>query len=151
MLTNKQKIAVAKDVIKQIEEKVYRAITNAHLIQSNIPTKFIGDLQGYCKSMKRCTGCARGTMFISTVKLFNKYKLVNTSHIEIDDDLRAKTEKDWGKDQIRLIENAFMTDYYNSRFASAKAVKMGRLYDNNNERLIAIMENIISNNGTFKP
>jgi hypothetical protein len=125
-----------------------------------------------------CSCCALGAMFVSCT-LFNNQTTALDLHqiqwslgdmIEADEKLSNGLNKFFSAQQLRLIEQAFegghgqftedvdAGDEESDNPADRAAVKLSQRllswedkYRNDEDRLIAIMKNIIKNNGTFKP
>ncbi len=154
-LTEKQKAAyrvkLAKDVIAQVEAEKYQS-----------------EFAGYCdvenwldyehnRSMKEvltrdkpvCTVCAIGALVTSFIRFNNKcsvgdyYNLAKSS-------IHEKLSKYFSRDQLWLMEDCFeqqLSDPYGQSEVLFNFYKDYPL--RNNARLVAIMENIIANKGTF--
>jgi hypothetical protein len=168
----KQRIAVAEDVIKQVYLKFYAPTRGTYLkvvnLDYNIKAKpklddVFFDLNSAGAS---CAVCGIGGCFASLVRLGNnmstKTGFGKTPEIEeydsIDDDkMRILLRKVFPSEQITLIECAFETstshsdDDYVDMKEREKAKDFGNKYENEKTRLIGIMKNIIKNKGTFKP
>jgi hypothetical protein len=158
MLTPKQRIAVARDVIKQVETERFLARNEGylHIGGEDIMRPSGISTQGFCKKLKNCTVCAKGALFVSSIAKYNNYEVKKT--VSSSKFIRSKTREDWGRYQADLIECAYeqSTAFIKSCNLSqedevSRAVSFGKKYDKAPSRLIAIMNNIIRNNGTFKP
>lgn len=109
-----------------------------------------------------CTGCAKGGLFTSFVGRANHFKygeieddnqLISSEHIKLLEIFSAR--------QLSLIETAFEGSQYLEEYEGKsisfsqkeydRAVDFNMDYDDSDERLIAICQNIIDNKGTFKP
>lgn len=170
-----KRVLIAKDVIAQIRAKRLRAKSRAWIIPENLDTPAALPFDAFydkdasvqklflSKEMAPCNCCALGGLFMSCTLYNNK-----TTVQELDqaaDDLGRMIEADgpsngltkfFSRDQLQLIEYAFEggDGYFNDWGLSGGAVE--NAYANYNhiddeKRLIAIMENIIENKGTFKP
>lgn len=116
-----------------------------------------------------CKVCGLGSLFVSQVRFIDNCKLTDTDieygYLEMED--RLKQTKYFSKEQKVLIEVAFeggggyyqdddYADEYNvNKYLSKKkinsAIKFYNTYDGAEERLIAILKNIIKNGGEFVP
>lgn len=123
-------------------------------------------------NMPSCQVCARGALFLSSITLFDKlrvnslptlrYRFDNrylyTSLDNIDlcgADMQVQERKFFSKQQITLIETAFEGSviHGNSNGLTEVQIEAAELfsknYKNSNNRLIAILKNIIKNKGEF--
>ncbi len=123
------------------------------------------ELRDKLAQMPSCTVCALGACFVSAVKRVDKLKL-GALVGETDEDGRlynvlGTAEGGWGaiskylgkfftKKQLELIETAFERGGGHTH-AGWKAEDFWWQYDNDQDRMVAIMKNIIKNNGTFVP
>lgn len=96
----------------------------------------------------RCAACALGAVFACSVeRLGGVYDFWNMS----SNKMVAKLEPFFSGDQLRLIECAFEKFIDNPADPTGAAREFGERYDNPKPRMVAIMENIIANKGTFIP
>lgn len=171
------RVIVAKDALAQMKAEKYIA-TNGTYVGSELISR-IGieggerhpyDGGGSCyinleeplqplllKDKGECRVCAKGALFLSAVRKFNSAKVGDVAD---DDDFKIAV-KIFGLKQYDLIEAAFEgwdstkerwdgTEYTGNTSVPA-ATAFGDQYDGNTERLVAILKNIIKNDGTFKP
>ena len=127
------------------------------------------DLQGEILAMETCTGCALGGLFMCTLERSNNL----TPKQLVDENLHSENivpylEKYFSRAQLQLIEASFENG--NSAIESPRDKKIRQqarewdiavtgclesLADESTEsartRMRLIMENIVVNNGTFKP
>lgn len=102
-----------------------------------------------------CNCCALGACFLAKTRLGNRTR----SDGDIDpDDISSALGSIFGKRQMSLIEAAFELDNTSGEFneklsekQAEKAIAFGEKHDSADKRLIAIMKNIIKNDGTFVP
>lgn len=161
-------VAVAKDVLAQIKAGNYTCEVGGYV---NLETPPIEDLPDNCKvsaaifnpSDLQCQVCARGAMFMSAIRKFNKFDFVKDS--SQDDGVRNLLHPDspkfrkiedtiFSREQIGLIESAFECCNMagSTPFEKTKsAIFFGILYNNDSDRMQAIMRNIIKNDGKFVP
>lgn len=136
------RILLAKDVIKQIKLKKLIPEHYAYFISTDLwDEKADKSVQEILKKKQTtCKVCALGALWASKVKHINEATVG-----ELDADYPAKIQKDlqviFGYEQVELIEKYFEgwleAKYYYRQFTNAK------------DRMIAIMQNIIRNKGTF--
>lgn len=109
-----------------------------------------------------CVGCAKGGLFTSFVGRVNNFK---RGKIEDDNDIdgseHVKLLEIFTARQLALIESAFEGSQYLYSYDGKsinlkedeydRAIQYYDNYSDENQRLIAICENIVENKGTFKP
>jgi len=110
---------------------------------------------------KTCRVCALGACFLSVIKLDNKFLGSWRDLIRAGEEISDRLGDFFDMDQLKLIENAFelgrgwfTSDGSVNRLEGldvTRAVQFGERYDKDENRLKAIMKNIIKNGGTFKP
>lgn len=175
-----RRIAIAKDVIKQISDGKIKATQATYFLVRKTPNKN-GRLDTFLKDLNSpCTCCGIGACFYSLVMLGDKVRIENTLaededgitdyRSSIDDSILRKYLKDhFSPEQITLIESAFegafmydpqlrRTKEINDQIDSAMDFR-DRLTNNwfeadltkNEFVLQGIMKNIIKNRGTFRP
>lgn len=167
-----QRVAIAKDVIKQLDAEFYKAMSGTYF-ESNIevPASEV-QFQKLLKKAKKegevCVVCAIGSCFTSAVSLGDSFKVdsdnespyVDGIYLSAEDMRSELLNKVFSKKQQNLIEQAFEgvdnnwaddADFVDCTVSSATAIAFGEKYRDVTERLRAIMENIIKNKGTFKP
>ncbi len=176
-----QRVAVAKDVIKMLNTKFLHAKKGTYFQFDSsvkiVPEKLDDLFSTIKRKQDSCTVCGIGGCFAGMVDLGNKITtksvIGEVDRVEYfdeigDEDMRKYLRKVFTPRQLTMIECAFEMyaghhdgkDYAKSWGTKAwdKNVKdshaaddFGRNYANSNDRLIAIMENIIKNKGEFKP
>lgn len=112
---------------------------------------------------KHCSVCARGALLLSRIRLFNSVnwddlKVGRTIGITQDQTSDILSEAFYSE-ELLAIEAAFEAEEYeeNDGFIgedeeySWDCIGFGLQYPSSDDRLVAIMENIIENNGEFKP
>lgn len=160
--STEKRIAIAKDVIKQAR---YLKLSPTYYINMVPICNYIDKLeekgkgydsnaQKHLKELRKCEVCALGSMLLSHIKLYNSVNITDiTSEFEcIEDFMPYFTEK-----QLTSIELAFMGVMV--RFGSISlteeefnhCVQWRSLIRDEKQRVIAIMKNIIKNNGEFIP
>lgn len=168
----KQRVRIAKDVIAQLELKKIKATEGTYFeafgvsLDPDKGTESQRALQvdNVVKSAKQCQVCALGALFTAQVLIKDKLTVEgadgwldtweNTVGVP-GDGARAYLEAHFSMDQLDLIESAFEKwtdeDRFGYGYNKLKAGKFGEKYRYPRARMIAIMNNIIDNNGTFVP
>jgi hypothetical protein len=172
-----QRIAIIEDVLSQIDAGRYIPHGNVWIAFSYDEIKEIdGDVQLRTAFKKEqltdCDVCANGSLLMSLILFKNDFKVgdlpngtslyyaIRTSwqanaKIEVTS-VGKRLHKYFTPKQLRLIEIAFeMGEGFFKVDATSvkerKAVSFGETYHSHSERLIAIMENMLKNDGIFKP
>jgi hypothetical protein len=150
-----KRVAIAKDVLKQIKAQKMLIESNAYwnVEADNLEFDTQVDKAILCKRDTKCTCCAAGAAVLSGIRLFNKVTIAaeNGGYSE-----RVKSEY-FSQAQMGLIEAAFeessgahLSGNRNSQ-KYKKACRFNDGIDNDETRAIRIFKNIIKNNGEFKP
>lgn len=168
---SEQRIAVAKDVIKQLSTPLFKATSGNYFKVTNLkgfikepPSKMDELLSLFKRKKVQCNVCGIGACFAGLVRLGDKVLSEDIFGINISNydggnsfEMRILLRKVFTSEQLTLIECAFeretihednTTVLYQKKY---KAAEFGRQYKLDKGRLIAIMKNIIKNKGTFKP
>lgn len=157
-----KRVLIAKDVLDQLKSGRIKA-TRWYFF-------YLGDEendQHDGKSLQRtfiensipaCHCCGVGALMVSCTLFNNKQKI---GDIELGGDLGIAIKNEvpipnglnafFETDQLSLVEQAFECGDGEFGYDSGRAVYFGKQYLNSTVRLRAIMQNIIQNNGTFKP
>lgn len=122
--------------------------------------------------LNQCNVCALGACFISKVRVANKCDRESLDNAIGDSEkIRSHLSEYFSNKQIELIESAFEQDnfggvsddgydapYYDYKIGACvahkdikRAISFGNRYRSDENRLKAIMENIVKNKGEFKP
>jgi len=176
----KQRIAVAKDVLVLLRKykvklgsaSVLRLKLDKEMAREGFGLNFglnVGDeLIKFLPALlakKHCEVCGIGACLLSVVRLANDYKVsvrLGKGSEDAPGEAYARVVKVFGIKNAYLIEKAFergggAMEYY---FAYAyddtsmwvrRAAIFGGQYKDDRKRMIAIMKNIIANNGDFIP
>jgi len=168
MTPAQSRVAIAKDVIESLLAERFKATTGTYIYSRSATANGIA-VQGTVnlkdaiqKNMKSCKVCAKGAMFVAAVERFNQIYsevrrpgdnvLEEFSHdVEICDHLG----KYFTKRQLDLIEMAFEgegEDMFIDELVEEKkyvALAYSFIHKNPEDRMIAIMQNIIANKGEF--
>jgi hypothetical protein len=155
-----KRVAIAKDVIQYVKvDKKIDPQSNTYLLFSNIhPPSYDSDTQIQNLLITRdfeCTACAVGSMFVSAVLRYDNI-VCGSFRYEMNRGFRQYLGQFFSQDQIDLIESAFecrmiSIDGNPDDTDLCQAVIFGKKYSDDYSRILAIMENIIENNGEFKP
>jgi hypothetical protein len=161
------RIAIAKDVIKHLDSKKLNAKSGAYCIfkseagQPPLSESDGGsDLRGLLSTkVHHCDVCAKGAMFIAHVMRFNEVKLPSADWAYFDPARAFNGEsfvtsplQYFDEDQLDLIEAAFEGDDVQGSLSEEEtddAESFSLSHENDDERLRAIMQNIVDNGGTF--
>ena len=164
---------IRADLDRFIREQGYESVLNE---KGHIPYGSAEKLEEYCykeielcevlREVKECELCAIGGMFYSAVMNHNNLKVSDVYSIErlYSDGIFISglklvdyLEKFFSRKMLRLIETAFEGDVVEDVFSDSDvpevlaAIAFYNRYDDPKETMIAIMENIINNDGEFKP
>lgn len=163
-----KRVAIAKDVIKQLELKKLVATPGTYFsISQRVAEKLkpTAQLQKELKKIPKCEVCALGACFVSAVRKFNDLTVQEVELGKYNDELGLYTSSDLGRDgttdklneffepeQLNRIEQAFegwdRSVYHNDEYGT---VAFYAKYPNATRRMKAIMQNIIRNKGEFIP
>jgi hypothetical protein len=174
-----QRVAIAKDVIAQINMKRIFAKTlvyltpnstqrNPHTGSAILEEAEVGtELREIFKEkVETCHCCAKGALFLTAVERYNECPVTNSMRENLgmrfaDQDIHGQLSKFFSPNQLILIEAAF--EGYNGYTAASRHsdevafIKEGGRYSNilttklpdHNDRLLYIMKNIVRNKGTL--
>ncbi len=161
----KQRVTIAKDVISLLKAEKIIAETGSYLkFGGNTAFDEIRWSRGLAAAEKtkvhkvieatpKCTACGIGACFVASVLRADKV-VVGDMHGESDDRFMRKYLGKWfDLPQLRLIEAAFEIEsrHANKAAGAMAAERFGRRFCYDKDRLTGIMENIIDNDGEFKP
>lgn len=174
-----KRVAIAKDVLDQIEAKTITPKKGTYVALKGVRGKGFYELPVQENFDKvKCTTCALGGLLTCMVKFTNDATMKDLDNPGMDYDsgtennLWKRLAKFFGKKQLFLIEHVFENWTYGmwDTYAKGQMAELGfkasdkdrQLVNKVNatwglypktakDRMIAIMENIIRNNGTFKP
>ena len=150
-----KRVVIAQDVIARIRYNMLRPDSVFLSMEDEGAVELHEDLQ--CPINEQvCTACAKGSMFIALVGRANHFKYRGDFSIQSDSVEIEKTKELFTQKQLDLMEIAFERNTYDwakSVILEAeedRAIEFGNGFNNPDDRLIGICENIIENNGTFK-
>lgn len=159
-----KRVMIAQDVLAQIKTKRYFAESGCW-VQPNINAACEKNLKDEDsvqelfakKKIKSCNVCALGGLFMSCINLNNnttiedlKKEFYIGDFVYDDSKISNGLNRIFTQKQLILIESYFEGSEGYFKGDDEKTVIFLESY-NDNERLEMIMQNIIDNNGTFKP
>ena len=167
MTDDQKRVAIAMDVVGKLKSNKVKAKMNSWLnFLGTLFTKQDIDggvqLQDKFRDARGCEACAIGTMFVSAVDLYNDLKCSEVyrhtlseysyaSYLELVD-FKHYLLKFFSEDQIHLIECAFEFGHGGFHAETDEQFCAASMFWNIEDpktRMIAIMSNIIDNNGAF--
>lgn len=158
-----KRVAIAEDALAQIQIKIftpscgYMRVHTTSLGDKNLNLGKTEFNVAVAAKEVRCNGCAKGALLLSTVNFIDNCSVYDADTIS-GADIPEKLKGIFSEKQLHLIETAYEKTVINS-IASGyglcpleeKAIKFGAQFKTQKKRLIAILDNIIENKGTFKP
>lgn len=142
-----KRVIIAKDVILQIKAKKFKATSNVYIRPSKKFSEFgkftdsLKDvLPAFFESGATCSCCAKGALFISTVSKRNECTIDETKNLGSYEIVQNLSDI-FTESQLDKIEQYF----------EGWVGEYDIDYPDTDNRLIVICNNIIKNNGTFKP
>jgi hypothetical protein len=148
LMTRKQrKVAIAKDVIKQVNAGVFDAKSqHGYVVPMNGYLNGPVEQRNAIAVAKECHVCARGALMLSRIAKFNDM-VINPICGNIEQEQTAKALEDaFTSRELYEIERAFEGGEDGSDYR-----RFFLDHKNSNNRLIAICQNIIDHKGTFRP
>lgn len=167
-----KRITIAQDCITRIKLNNLRLYGSNGFLDNDfeeiLKTSKENDLKAIVNSSVTCVGCAKGGLFLSYVGRANKFKVsdLDSAQNDIDDNEHVKLLEIFTVRQLALIETAFegTQHIFHYKNKNGKVIEVNFTikeeekaeeyyieYRNSDERMIAICENIIFNNGKFVP
>jgi len=175
---SEKRVIIAKDALAQLKLGAYKArsdngytpdlddidfesVAEACTIFTGKEAKDV-ELKSYLDKIvnknKPCQVCAKGSLFISSVRRFNNFSLQDASraNCRISNTANTVTQKLFGRANADLIERCFegwgRSMNNNITQEESGSIESWKIkYPEDDQRLEAILKNIIKNNGTFKP
>lgn len=170
MTSEQKRVTIAKDVIALLnaEKLVASCGTYLEFSDAKLKDKYWGDgyedpkdgtadvkIHSLIESSPSCEVCGIGACFVAAVRRADKCTVGDMSNPNDDSFMRDYLKQWFSRDQIQLVEAAFETDsvfcYTQDEDLVERAVAFGFKFTNDSDRLKAIMENIIENEGIFTP
>lgn len=150
-----RRVLIAKDALKQIAARKMIAScgiwTDVRVAGSDVLDDAGEPLQPILhRPDTKCHCCGVGAIFIGYVRLNNNAMVMDGWYYE---DIRRVTG--WPSDNLRQIEIAFEkgcgrhAEIHNAK--DRKARGFGLRYEESEDRLVAILKNIVRNKGLFQP
>lgn len=153
---NEQKVLIAKDILEQVKLGTYTARRmvyvqfNEHAVKDKIQVG--DDMQSTLNLLEDCTVCAYGSLMLSAIRFKNSVNWDESGlHFGVisrmDFNYTRPLTDLFSESQLKLIENAF-EGWENDEDDFSPKVFYDK-FDNPTDRMIAIMENLIANDGEF--
>jgi len=173
----KQRVEIAKDILKQIEWDIFIPQTGAYVERLTIdgvnPDSFSDlseeSVQDKYERIESCKVCAIGACVLAATKYKNKVifaDVTSSAHVfKASENIREVLSDVFTAKQLLLIEcsfegfllgrNSFAVDTLDKSVELTEAegeacLRFNHKYENDTEILVAIMENIVKNNGRFR-
>ena len=137
-------VAVAKDVIAQLKRKAFVATPNTYLFHDGDISHLMpeDDLRAHLAELGNCKVCAKGAIFLCSVRLFDQVTVGNNDSL-----YNSRVVWDLFGDDANSIEYAF--EGWNDDYTPER--EFYAAHPDPKRRLIAIMQNIIEHDGRFVP
>ena len=169
MTEAEKRVVIAHDCIIRIHAEQFKPCRNKFFANledfksydDDSNTKSIKETINNSEIVPTCEVCAKGGLFLSIIGRVNNFTFGEVwGDNDIDSDEHAELLNFFSARQLALIELAFEGEQYIdydedgepidfSTKKENKAIKFYDSYEKSNNRLIAICENIINNNGEF--
>lgn len=169
LLINEKRITIAKDVLDRISLNQFMPVAGSFFNRRGRSFDSSSNIKN--ELMKRdasCEVCVKGALFLGFIGIVDSYNTIdlNTDGQRLDSQEMKLLEDVFTKKQLSLIETAFEGATYpwnenltEKEFGSCysfylKYYEAGVYeshYASSKSRLKAICNNVINNNGTFKP
>lgn len=167
----KQRVLVALDVIKHLNTEKFQAEAGAYIDNVSLKDGTNGgnrDIKKTLKKVEACSVCAMGACILSVAGYKNtlNWDDVGGQTSELNYDKIRNILTMFKPKQLLMIETAF-EDYHSGADRIARQVfeyeedltadeleacrQFYRAHDNDRDRLMEIMKNIVRNEGKFKP
>jgi hypothetical protein len=165
-----KRVLIAKDSLLQIEKGRFFPSRGTYLNLFSLMAQEASFQKSFLANSEiSCAGCALGALFISTTILANRATVAQTcseggliGHMLKDSSVFSNHfDKYFSRKQLALIEYTFELGLgsfngFNLEQMGHDSKTIGRadyfkIERNEEERLVAILKNIIKNRGTFKP
>jgi hypothetical protein len=163
---NSVRVKIAEDVISRINSGQLEAVDSCDIGFINKNLNY-SDSHSDAKQLfenSKCLVSARGALFFSIVCLNGNINMSQFIRFDKEDetaetiDLSSKVVVSYMSNffdltQLDLMEDAFLFWHFgcNDFKINIKASDFGKKFNNDKDRLIGIMQNLIDNDGEFKP
>lgn len=154
-----KRVTIAKDVLLQLKAGLLSFESFSYLsTPSSLWYKCDMELKDILPETESpCYVCAKGALFISDIMRRDECTLRDAENSS-ENKMVSRLSDIFDLFQLDLIETSYECDIINDHTGRlrcsrklSKAIKFGLLFPSKTKRMIAIMNNIIKNNGTFKP
>lgn len=157
MTPSEKRVTLAKDVISQLKKEKLNACSGTYLMIDNLDNVEVNEqLNKVLKKQGTCEVCAKGALFISHIMRNNHFTIADYHSFSKTDNEKIKERLGslFSLPQLELIEKAFEGENVDNDLKDGTLIDLADEFHDNykddTERLIAIMQNIIKNKGTFK-
>lgn len=155
-----RRVMIAEDVIAQLKLQNIYAMKGKFIRWTGNPSDST-KLKGIFKGRTSCSACVKGALFITSMQYTNGMVMGDSNWLgdwRPDSSPMKKLSKIFTSLQLAYIETAFEKtamdcnqDFVDwDSYLADKLVAFGHKYYKDEDRMVAIMENIIKNKGTFK-
>lgn len=141
MTIEEQRVEVAKDAILQLQSEIYEPTDELYFsgqlkLKLSRAEKDVDAQPAVLENSKACDVCVKGALLLSVIRKYDGYTVGELYS--------------YCGGSIRLFdsENLFLIEDY---FQGWKSTDWIEIYPDIKLRMIAILENMIANNGTFVP
>ncbi len=142
---SEQRVVIAKDVIAQLHEGRYFA-EMGNWVEPDEDVEYSKEALTD-EYTPVCKVCGLGALFLSAVRFGNGFRARPGSMLLVTQ-IESVLIDIFNHDQISLIEQAF--EQGRGQYSGDEgAIHFGQQYDYDEERLLAIMNNIVRNDGEF--
>lgn len=155
MSVAKQRVEIAKDALAQIRAEHFTA-GSGYVCFTSAPENFDSEksLQPFLLSRNppKCEGCAKAALLLSTIRKRNQLSVGDAEACD-GETLHESFSDLWTEHQSDLVEWFYegWIDQGNASNNQREVFLANYQPVYRDDRLVRILENIIDNNGTFKP
>ena len=185
-----KRVAILKDALSQIKLKAYDVQAATGYVNQNNGSNLDNEIEKiaevceiienkpadkvefnkyfdkFINKQKPCQVCAKGALFLSTVRKFNNLSLQEAKGYDSLDSLARngskiadifgkanidKMEEYFEEDDLQLNKKGEEYDHWDANHNEDDFKKWSYQYPDDTDRLVAIIKNAIKNRGTFKP
>lgn len=159
----KKRVMIAQDVLAALKARRLKARAGMYLVGDLAGKK--GELRDILPTVPPCSVCAKGAIMLCTVMRRDRVKVNDVfgyyDHFDERTENRRSAFKGrkmsrllggvFSPSQLAMIENEFEGRHYDESDPRAPGPLGYGLPETSGRRLVAIMENIVKNGGTFVP
>ena len=142
------RLAILRDALAQVKTGRFAAGYGYLEITGELRRDTVYTLQSLVQEEGvQCSGCALGAIFVGYIINFNQVECRSKSDIQLIPGhplLQEKLRQYFGQSELTLIENYYECYVRESDLYSKK-------FPGKHDRLVAILENCLRNNGSFIP